>query len=354
MLAMTGLRAFSLAAKRGSEGVSCDAGGVFVGGIPLLQPPSIGTPYWTARAAAELNKELSARYRLPIEIASKSGALALIAAALNRGDMAMAAIAAVQMQIPDPPPLTKRAETPDEITGRARELFRSGLLKFWDPAKHPRAGVPPNAGWFTLVGEKPKTLEVIPDLSTGNSTQKPWDEESETEGGGGEIGPPGVLELPLPGGSPGTLGPAASPIRPPAPERPPRGSWTLPDPKSKLPFMGETEPQLAPYVEGGPTSGIFRAPNLPPVELQSGYYGPTLNRSADSEDFNIVTMTHVEGHAAELMRQWGLSEAWLSINNPNICDDCVEYLEPKMLPPGATLHVVLPNGHDIPFKGRER
>ena len=112
MLAMPGMRAFSLAAKRGNEGVSCDASGVFVGGVPLLRPPSAEKRYWTVRPAAEINEELTARYRLPIDIASKAGALALIAAALNRGDLAMTAIAAVQMQFPDPPPLAKARGTP--------------------------------------------------------------------------------------------------------------------------------------------------------------------------------------------------------------------------------------------------
>ena len=163
MLAMPGLRAFSLAAKRGNEGVSCDASGVFVGGVPLLRPPSAERRYWTVRSAAEINEELTARYRLPIDIASKGGALALIAAALNRGDLAMTAIAAVQMQVPDPPPLAKHAERPDDIARRTQELSRSGLLNFfWNPAQHPRAGVPPNPGWFTLVGEKPAPLGVIP------------------------------------------------------------------------------------------------------------------------------------------------------------------------------------------------
>lgn len=100
MLAMPGLRAFSLVAKRGSGGVSCDAQGVFIDDVALLQRPSVGNPYWAVRPLGELNKELTVRYRLPIDITSKTGALILIAAALNRGDLAMAAIATVQMQIP--------------------------------------------------------------------------------------------------------------------------------------------------------------------------------------------------------------------------------------------------------------
>jgi hypothetical protein len=250
----------------------------------------------------------------------------------------VAAIAAVQMQFPDPPPFAKRAESLDEITHRARDLSRSGLLKFWDPALHPRAGVPPNAGWFTLVGDKPESLEVIPDLAGGNSAEKPGKEETTTEGEGGEdeVGPPGVLELPLPGGSTG-----AAPVDQPGPAPKPRGTWALPDPKSKLPFMSETEPLLAPYVEGGPTSGIFKGGGFT-IELQSGYDGPSANMPLGSPGFDYRTMAHVEAQAAALMRQLGISEAELSINNPEICERCTRLLE-RMLPSDATLKVILPD-----------
>jgi hypothetical protein len=116
--------------------------------------------------------------------------------------------------------------------------------------------------------------------------------------------------------------------------------------------MSESEPQLTPY-EGGKTSGIFKAGDIT-VELQSGYNGPTQNVPDDSSDFNIITMTHVEGHAAALMQQMGISEAWLRINNPKICDSCLKDLETKMLPAGATLHVILPNGTEMSFTGQTR
>ncbi len=131
MLPLTGLRAFSLSVGRDSRGISCDERGVFVGDIPLLAQRRGGTAkgIWTARPVAELNDELTARYGLPIDVAAKTGALALIANALSRGDLVMAAIATVQMQFPDPPPLAKAAESDDEIIHRAAELCRSGLLK---------------------------------------------------------------------------------------------------------------------------------------------------------------------------------------------------------------------------------
>jgi hypothetical protein len=122
---------------------------------------------WSVRTAAELNDDLTALYRLPVNVAAKAGALALIAAAFDRGDFAMAAIAAGQMRLPDPPPLLKRAESTDDIARRASALRRVGLLKAdpdWD-AKHPRTGTKPNPGWFALkpkpsvpsVGQRPQT-----------------------------------------------------------------------------------------------------------------------------------------------------------------------------------------------------
>jgi hypothetical protein len=165
MFAMPGLRVFSLAAGRESGGVSCDAHGVFVDGIPLLQRECgrDRNGSWTVRPLAELNEQLTARYRLPVDVTAKAAALALIAKALNRNDLAMAAIAAVQMQFPDPPSLTKSAEAADEIMRRALELHRSQLLKAeWDPTKHPRTGTPPNRAWFAPVPKETKPPSTIP------------------------------------------------------------------------------------------------------------------------------------------------------------------------------------------------
>lgn len=69
-----------------------------------------------------------------------------------------------------------------------------------------------------------------------------------------------------------------------------------------------------------------------------------------SSGFNLWTLSHVEGHAAALMRQRGITEGTLEINNPNICDSCTELL-PKMLPPGSTLNIVLPDGTVKTFRG---
>src|SRR4029077_12080839 len=94
MVAIPGLRAFSLSQSRDDGRVSCDAQGVFVGGVPLLRQER-GSGWWTVRPLAELNDELTASYRLPIDIAAKAGALAFIAKALKPGDLSFAALAAV-------------------------------------------------------------------------------------------------------------------------------------------------------------------------------------------------------------------------------------------------------------------
>lgn len=339
MLAMPGLRVFWLAAKQGSEGISCDVDGVFVGGIPILQPPGAGNALWRVRPLVELNKELTGRYRLPINIAAKASGFALIAAAFNRGDVAMAAIAAVQMQIPDPPPLAQRAESRGEIARCARELIRSGLLKFfWDPAQHPRAGVPPNPGWFELVTDKPGPLEPVPIVVIGNPADKPWEPPPEAEGEGAENAPRGILELPRLGGSPSASGPSTAP-KPPVPI----------DAQPSLPFPDGLPPQLAPYVPGEKTSGILYTPGGSPIPLQSGYAGPAAAMQGTA-GYDRYTLSHAEGHAAALMRQEGITEGTLYINNRKICSSCQRLL-PTMLAPGTTLNVVLPDNTIVQFTG---
>jgi hypothetical protein len=189
MFAMPGMRGFAVSAAQRADGASCNAQGVFIGHVPLLEKVD---GRWTPRRATELNDELTACYRLTVEIAAKANALSLIAHALNRGDLAMAAIAAVQMQIPDPPRLAKRQEKPEDIVRRARELARSGLLKFWDPALHPRAGVPPNPGWFVPDGQGSEAARVEP----AAMRWPPWQKPEILEGGGGGGAPRGQLEFP--------------------------------------------------------------------------------------------------------------------------------------------------------------
>jgi hypothetical protein len=317
------------------------------------------TPYgavqWGVRPLEALDAELTAVYRLPIDVARKAGALSLIANALNRGDRALAAIGAVQMQFPDPPPLAKGAESRTEIERRALELYRSGLLKFWDPAKHPRTGVPPNPGWFgTGSGEAGAVLAGM-----GASEESEEQEEIKenhigrpTHHVGHHGKDPGIplldIQPPLPLGVPGQVRPSSATGASPKPPTPPVRPSAPYEPPPKLPLQPQP-PQLAPFKEGGKTSAIFRAGDFV-QELRSGYDGPA-SMMRGSAGFDINTLSHVEGHAAALMRQKGIMEATLEINNPEICVSC-DRLLPKMLPPGATLNIVLPDGTIRSYKGR--
>src|SRR4029077_16252191 len=141
---------FSLSHERGS-GVFCDDNGLLVGGVPLLERAhnSGGPEQWRPRLVFDLNRDLSKRYGLPIEISSRMGSLAAIARAFDRGDLVHALIAAPHLQLPDPPDLAKSAPTVSEVIDLARSLKASGLLKAdWDPTQHPRwpAGSPGGIG----------------------------------------------------------------------------------------------------------------------------------------------------------------------------------------------------------------
>jgi hypothetical protein len=72
--------------------------------------------------------------------------LATVAAALNADDQALARIAAVHLRIPDLPDQAARdtMEAADVLIKYARDEGAGD----WNPAQHPRAGTPPNPGWF--------------------------------------------------------------------------------------------------------------------------------------------------------------------------------------------------------------
>lgn len=258
MLAMPGMRSFAVSAAPSADGVSCNAQGVVIGHVPLLEKVE---GRWMPRRAAELNDELTTCYRLPVDIAAKANALSLIAHALNRGDLAIAAIAAVQMQIPDPPRLAKRQEKPEDIVRRARELARSGLLKFWDPALHPRAGVPPNPGWFAPDGQGFEAATVIPVAMPGHPWDSPWDNPLATEGGEGGGAPRGQLEFPSiqwpwsRAPSPGASGAV------PKPSSPVDAQPTLPFPEG-LPEQRVPAADADASAEDSPTQGPARGGRL--------------------------------------------------------------------------------------------
>ncbi len=136
-------------------GVQCGEDGLFVGTTPMLlrTPRPGGGDSWAARPSDELERDLSASYGLPIEIAAKRDGLTAVARALERGEMALAKIAALLLRFPDPPALAKGAPARGSVE-LAAQLFESGLLKDWDSSKHPRTGTPPNRAWFAVKPDK--------------------------------------------------------------------------------------------------------------------------------------------------------------------------------------------------------
>src|SRR3984893_12001326 len=106
------------------DSVSCGTDGVFIGEVLLLGRSCCRNDFqqWEPRPVCDLNRDLSKRYGLPIDINAKIGGLVAIARALNRGDLLHAQITTLHLQIPDPPALTKAALNASEIVDLARQL----------------------------------------------------------------------------------------------------------------------------------------------------------------------------------------------------------------------------------------
>jgi hypothetical protein len=94
---------------------------------------------WRPRPTIDLNRDLSKRYGLPVEINSRMERLAGIGRALDRGDLVYAMMATLHLDFPDPPDPTKSAPGYRDAIDLSRYLNASDLLKAdWDPSKHPR------------------------------------------------------------------------------------------------------------------------------------------------------------------------------------------------------------------------
>jgi hypothetical protein len=112
------------------------------------------------------------------------------------------------------------------------------------------------------------------------------------------------------------------------------------------------DPELPKFTRGEKTSGVLRtaAGDIP---LLSGRAGPAASLTKPTAGFNAITSTHVEGHAAAMMRQQGIDHATLYINNPEICLPCKQNLA-NMLPSGSKLTIVLPDGTSTTYIGNAR
>ncbi|HZU88143.1 MAG TPA: hypothetical protein VE993_02690 [Stellaceae bacterium] len=149
-------------------GLSCRTDGLFLGGPALLDRHDRG---WAVRPLPEIERLLRRAYGDAVGAGRLMPGLAVVAAALNENNLCLAQIAALHLQLPDlPDALARRGmEGEDLLIGRERAadgLARTG----WDPAKHPRAGTPPNPGWFAPTGG--------PDRELAQNEEEPKPEEA--------------------------------------------------------------------------------------------------------------------------------------------------------------------------------
>jgi SCP1.201-like deaminase len=112
---------------------------------------------------------------------------------------------------------------------------------------------------------------------------------------------------------------------------------------------------ILPSYSGGKTSGILVDPSGEETPIRSGIDGPSRGVTGVPGMHNRIK-THVEAHAAILMRRRGLVAATLYINrvpcptNDPRSPGCFDNL-PKMLPQEAKLRVIGPEGFDLVFVG---
>lgn len=122
-------------------GLACTGDGLRLGRTPLIERRD---GRFAARDRSEIERLLKRAYGTPAAVDRIMPGLATVAAALDADDQCLARIAAVHLRIPDLPDLRARSEMEAEDI-----LIKSAD---WNPDLHPRAGTPPNPGWFAPTG----------------------------------------------------------------------------------------------------------------------------------------------------------------------------------------------------------
>jgi hypothetical protein len=118
-------------------GLACTEQGLVLGRTLLIERRN---GRFVVREQSELECLFSLAYGREATAQRLMGGLATVASALNADDQGLARIAAVHLRIPDLPDRTAR-----DAMEAADILIKSAD---WNPALHPRAGTPPNPGWF--------------------------------------------------------------------------------------------------------------------------------------------------------------------------------------------------------------
>jgi hypothetical protein len=97
-----------------------------------------------------------------------------------------------------------------------------------------------------------------------------------------------------------------------------------------------------PAYAGGKTTGVLST-SVGDIDLISGYAGPAASVVRGTPGFNIVTLSHVEGHASAAMDMLGIDDATLYLNRiPCGSVRGCNALLPRMLGEGRQLRVIVP------------
>jgi hypothetical protein len=126
-------------------GLWCDAGGAFLGGVPLLiaRRQADGSIRFSPRREDEIARLLRSAYGARFDGNTRMGGLRAVANGLNAGQECRAIIAALHMRLPALTPLAKI------MAEHAERLIKAE----WDESKHRRqpAGIP-EGGQFAPAG----------------------------------------------------------------------------------------------------------------------------------------------------------------------------------------------------------
>jgi hypothetical protein len=155
-------------------GLVCTDDGLLLGRTSLIERRD---GRFVVRARGDIERLLKCAYDGESPLDRLMSGLARVASALNANDQCSARIAAVHMRIPD---LARAAirdalAAEDSLIKYARDEGAGGA--YWNPALHPRAGTPPNPGWFAPTGrashEAPSGRVAVNDDPTRRSDASP-------------------------------------------------------------------------------------------------------------------------------------------------------------------------------------
>jgi hypothetical protein len=158
----------------GNLGLCCNQDGLFLGRTALIERHA---ECYVLRPRSDLERIFKLSFD-GADLDRLLRGLAVVKSALDANNFCLAQIAAIQLRVPDPTDFLARGEleTEDRLIKFERGvevLARAG----WDPDKHPRAGAPPNPGWFAptegtspegFARESEAPIAPVAERGTGN------------------------------------------------------------------------------------------------------------------------------------------------------------------------------------------